>query len=320
MKKILSVITGFLLFSTALYSQQLPLNESYFINKYSLASAYAGNSENNTLFASYRRDWSGEGSAAPHTIRLSYNNGLKNTHVGLGGKLIMDKIGIFQNFIGMASYSYRLESRYDHIYFGISAGFIQSSIDFSDYYNDPNFNYDPVMTRGDVSSRLKFISDLSMVYKHKSFQTGFALSNVGYGEYSYSEVQSGNKPYANYQVHALYSLRLDDLWQVTPLAIYRGGKNMKSQLEVAVQAKCDDRFWGNVALRGKDIFCVGMGFDASKELVVNYTYNFSTGISFSKFQNHELTVGIRLSAFSPRYKSMRYEDFKSRVGSFLNKK
>ncbi|WP_036985223.1 hypothetical protein [Prolixibacter bellariivorans] len=39
MKKILSAITGFLLFSTALYSQQLPLNESYFINKYSLASA-----------------------------------------------------------------------------------------------------------------------------------------------------------------------------------------------------------------------------------------------------------------------------------------
>lgn len=314
MKKTLLAITGFLAFNLALYSQQLPLDESYFINKYSLASAYAGNSENNTLFINYRRDWSGEGSVAPRTIRLSYHNGLKNTHVGIGGKLIMDKIGIFQNFFGLATYSYRLESLNDHIYFGISAGFGQSSINFSDYYNDPNFSSDPVMTRGDVSSQLKFISDLSMVYAHKSFETGFALSNVGYGEYSYTDVPSNNKPYANYQFHAIYTLSLDEQWKLTPLAIYRGGKNMRSQLEIATQLKYDDRFWSNVALRGKNIFCVGIGCNAGKELVVNYTYNFSSGISFSAFQNHELTVGIRLSVFS------KYEDFRTKLGSFLNKK
>lgn len=295
-KHILLLTISSLLFITASYGQQLPLNENYFVNRYNLSSAYAGNSENNSVFASYRRDWSGV-TKAPSTIRLSYHNGFKS-NVGLGGKLIMDRIGIFQSFYGMASYTYRIQSETGRLLFGLSAGINQRYINFSDYYSNPSTASDPVMASSDVKSKLKFISDFSIVYALKNFQTGLLFSNIGFGNYSYSEVSNNYSPFLNYQVHAIYTLPLKGTWEFSPLAIYRGGKNIREQLELAGQLKYNDKFWGSLALRGKNIFCISFGLNAGKELIINYAYNFSTGIAINTFQNHELTIGLNLSAFS----------------------
>ena len=118
MKRFLIAIAFFLI-ALVSYSQQLPVSESYMINKYALSPAYAGNSENKTFFCNYRRDWSGL-DASPRTLRLSYHDNA-NDHVGLGARIVIDKFGIFNNFYGMGTYSYKLSSRYYSIIFGLSA-------------------------------------------------------------------------------------------------------------------------------------------------------------------------------------------------------
>lgn len=296
MKSLTLIIVISLLSLSALYGQQWPLNENYYINKYSLSSAYAGNSENKNVFASYRRDWSGI-SNAPSTIRLSYHDGFKS-NAGIGGKLIMDRIGIFKNFYGLATYSYKIESDMDKILFGLSAGINETSIDFSEWYADPNFNLDPALINRDVKSKPKFITDFSMVYVHGNFQTGLLFSNISFGEYNFEEVATQYNPFINFQLHAFYALSLKESWQFSPSVIYRGGKHIRNQLELGGQMKYDEKLWGSLALRGKNIFCVGFGLNATKEIIVNYAYNFSTGISINTFQNHELTLGLNLSAFS----------------------
>ena len=177
MKKIFITICV-VLFASSLYAQQLPLTESYFVDKYSLSSAYAGNSENKSLFINYRRDWSGV-STGPRTFRLSYHDEL-GLNAGLGAKIILDQIGIFKNFFAMSSYSYRLKTAEDQfLIFGLSAGIHQNWIDFSEYYNDPDFNIDPTMINKDVKSNMMFASDFSMLYSYKNqLNAGFLFSNI----------------------------------------------------------------------------------------------------------------------------------------------
>jgi len=288
------------LFASSMYAQQLPLTESYFVDKYSLSSAYAGNSENKSLFVNYRRDWSGV-STGPRTIRLSYHDEL-GLNAGLGGKVILDQIGIFKNLFAMGTYSYRLKVAPDQLLiFGLSAGIHQNWIDFSDYYNDPDFNIDPSMINKDVKSKMMFVSDFSMLYSYRNrLQAGFLFSNISYSDTKYAEVRTTYNPFIHYQLHASYVIPVDGVWRITPLAIYRGGKHLNDQFEIASQFMYNDKLWGSLAHRGKNIFCLGFGLNISKGIIMNYTYNFFTGVSVRQFQNHELSIGLRLGEFFPK--------------------
>ena len=298
MKKILLIISGLLLVS-ALYAQQLPISESYFVDNYSLSSAYAGNSQNKNLFASYRRDWYGI-DQTPQTIRLSYHDGFKS-RAGLGGKLILDKFGIFQSLYGLATYSYRLQVVADHsIYFGLSAGIHQNMLNFADYYNDPNFTADISLISKDVKSEVKLISDFSMIYAFKRFHAGVLFSNISYSEYTYRYVKTTYNPFFHYQVHAMYNIPFQDSWQLVPIVIYRGEKGVQDQLEVASQIKYNGKVWGSIGHRGKSIYSLGFGLNAGKGLMFNYNFNFFSGFGLNRFQHHELTVGLRLSEFFPK--------------------
>lgn len=300
MKRLITTMVISLLAISAMYAQQWPLNENYYVNKYSLSSAYAGNSENKNVFLSYRRDWTGVANA-PSTIRLSYHDGFKS-NAGIGGKLIMDRIGIFKNFYGMATYSYKLESTKQKILFGLSLGLNQTSIDFTDYYADPNFDLDPALINSDVNSKAKFISDLSVIYIQGNLHTGVMLSNISFGDYNFEDAETEYNPFINFQYHALYTVPLKERWVLTPSVIFRGGKHFRNKFEIGSQIEYNDKFWGNLALRGKDIICVGFGLNAGEQIIVNYSYNFSTNIAVNTFQNHELTVGLNLAAFSKESK------------------
>ena len=294
MKNRLIIILVFLLASTVMYGQQMPLTESYFVNRYELSPSYAGNSENGYLFASYLQYWNGV-NGSPQTLRLSYHNAVKSKKIGLGGNIMMDKSGIFRTFYGMATYSYRLKiSTKDKILFGLSAGLIKNSIDFSAFANDPNFNSDPAVIQKDVNSKAKFISDLSAVYVHGNFQAGVLLSNISFGDYSYKEASVHYNPFLNYQFHAFYTVPFAKKWDLTSMAIYRGGNLFRNQFEIGAQVKYSNKFWGDIDFRSENIFGVGLGLAVSKSIVVNYNYNFPSGVDFNALQIHEFTLGVKL--------------------------
>jgi len=285
------------------FGQQLPLSENYFIDTYSLSSAYAGSGSEHLLFASYRRDWSGLGEG-PKTIRLSYNDKLA-ANAGFGAKMILDKIGIFESIFAMGSYSYKVKiTESSRLLFGLSAGLHQNTLNFSDYYNDPNFTTDPSMINKDVKSKLKFISDFSAVFSWNHLHSGVAFSNVGISDYKYNSVDVKYSLFMTYQFHTSYSFPIQESWTIIPLVIYRGGSTSKKQSEFASHIRYKDKIWGNLALRGKNIFCFGFGMDISKGLLFNYTYNLSTATTVNAFQNHELSIGIRFGEMLKKENSM----------------
>ena len=170
MKKI-SVILVTLLSGITCYAQQSPLSESYFLDKYSLAPSYAGNFNSKFLFLGYRSDWTGI-AGGPKTYRLSYNDIIMQ-NTGVGGKIIYDKAGIFNQLYIMGSYSYNVMVSNDHhILFGLSAGVYHNTLNLYDYYNDPKYSLDPSLIQQDVRSKLKFMTDVSVVYTWQGLEAG----------------------------------------------------------------------------------------------------------------------------------------------------
>lgn len=291
MKKI--IITALVLIPGLLFAQQMPVSENYFMDKYSLSSSYAGHFNPGNFFTAFRTDWTGiEG--GPKTIRASYSD-LLMTNAAYGGRIIYDKAGIFDQLYIMGTYSYSLKITGDHrVLLALSAGFYHNKLNFSEYYNDPNYDLDPVLTNGDVSSKLKLMTDFSALYLFKGIEAGVMFANISFGEAKYEEVDVTYKPLANYQVHAAYLYRINDRWSANPIAYIRGGRYIKSQIGIATRVAYQERIWGSLSFRDPGIWGAGFGAEITKAIQVSYNFNFASSISLDVFNTHEIGLGLNI--------------------------
>jgi type IX secretion system PorP/SprF family membrane protein len=293
MRKLIIVIIG--IFSGfILCAQQMPLSENYFLDKYSLSPSYAGNFNTRYLFMGYRSDWSGI-DGGPKTLRLSYNDSFMR-NAGYGGKFIYDKAGIFKQIIILGTYSYKVKIVENHfIMFGLSAGFYSNTLDIIEYYNDPKYNIDPALLSSNVTSKLKFMSDVSAVYKYNGIEAGFLFSNINFGDSKYQEADVRYKPLANYQVHASYMYSISEKWDITPLVILRGGKYIKSQFELASSVAYQKKLWVSLLFRDPSIWGVGIGANIGRGLKIGYNFNIASSVADRFYNNHEVCIGINIS-------------------------
>jgi len=295
MKKIIIISIATLFWGT-LSAQQWPVSENYFMDKYSLAPSYAGNFNPKYLVTGYRSDWTGI-SGGPKTFKLSYNDFLPfMKNAGYGGKIIYDKAGIFSQLYILGSYSYNLKLSDDqHLLFGLSAGIYRNRLNLLEYYNDPNYNIDPSLISQNINSKLKFMSDVSAVWIWQKFETGIMISNISFGDASYKEVNLKYNPLANFQVHATYLYSVNDNWEIIPIAIYRGGKYIKGQFEIASQVVWQKKLIGSLVFRDPGIIGVGLGVNINKGLKIAYNFNYATNVAMGVLNNHEISLGINIS-------------------------
>lgn len=292
MKKLIFIF-AIIIPGAMLFAQQAPLSENYFMDRYSLASSYAGNFNKGYLVTGYRSDWSGiEG--GPKTFRLSYNDSFAERS-GYGARIIFDKAGIFNQLYIMGSYSYRVNITDDHlVMFGLSAGMYSNKISLSDYYNDPDYNIDPALINQDVRSKLKFMTDISAVYSWQGLNAGFLFSNISFGDATYSDVNLQYNPLANFQFHASYLWNFTENWELAPLVVVRAGKNIRSQFELASQVIYMQKVWGSLVFRDPGILGVGIGANIDRGFKLAYNFNFATSVELGAFNSHEFSLGVNI--------------------------
>jgi type IX secretion system PorP/SprF family membrane protein len=292
MKKSIFVLIS-ILYNGILNAQQMPVSENYFMDKYSLSSSYAGHSSPGSFFTSFRSDWTGI-VGGPKTLRLSYSDMLM-TNAGWGGKIIYDKAGIFDQLYVMGTYSYSLTIVDEHkLLLALSAGIYHNKINFTDYYNNPNYNIDPVMIQQDVSSKVKFMSDFSALYLFKGIEAGIMFANINFGDAKYNEVDVTYKPFVNYQLHAAYSWQINDRWNINPLAYFRGGKFISSQIGIASMVKYQNKIWGSLSFRDPGIWGFGFGAKIAKGIEFSYNFNFASSVALNIYNNHEISIGVNI--------------------------
>ena len=294
---ILLTTTGLL----TIIAQQTPLSENYFMDRYSLSPAYAGQVNPKMLVTGYRSDWSGI-SGGPRTLTITYNDLLPVMNgAGVGGKIVYDKAAIFGQLYVMGSYSYRIEAAEGHfIMFGLSAGVYHNSINLTEYYNDPDYNIDPALVQDDIKSKIKFMSDISVAYNWQNLDAGFLFSNISFGDATYKEVALKYNPLSNFRFHASYRYDINDDWALTPLLILRGGRYIKSQFEMAAQVMWIKRVWGTLVFRDPGIFGFGLGGKIINGISLGYNFNMATNVALNAFNCHEISLGVNIGEFISR--------------------
>jgi type IX secretion system PorP/SprF family membrane protein len=311
MKKLITILT-FIVTTVTVFSQQAPLSENYYMDKYSLAPSYAGNYNPKYLIMGYRTDWSGI-DGGPKTLRVSYNDVFPfMENAGYGGKIVYDKAGIFSQLYVLGSYSYNLKVNADHnVMFGLSVGAYKNRLNLLDFYNDPKYTIDPSLVNQDIKSKLKFMSDFSAVWTYKGIEAGFLFSNISFGDASYKEVELKYNPLSNFQMHATYLYNINEDWDVSPLLIVRGGKYIKSQFELASQVMYLKKFSGSLVFRDPGILGFGLGANIDKGLKIAYNFNLATNVTLGAFNNHEISIGINIFEYvSKSSRPLLREDLK----------
>lgn len=292
MKRTLIIVAGLTL-GISSFAQQTPLSESYFLDKYSFSPAYAGNFNPKYIFIGYRSDWTGI-KGGPKTFRLTFNDRvMKNS--GYGINFIYDKAGIFNQIYLLGTYSYNLKVNEENsVLFGLSAGFYRNTLNMLDYYNDPEYDIDPALIGKDINSKIKFMTNASVVWLWKSFEAGFMFSNISVGNAHYSNTEIIYRPLANFQGHISYLFSLAKDWDLVPLAIIRGGKSIKSQFEIASQVLYSKKVWGSIVFRDPGVWGAGIGAEVTRGLKISYNFNFASNVTMSAFNSHEITLGANI--------------------------
>ncbi len=295
MKRLLHIII-LLSFSSGVFAQQFPFMEGYTLNPFNMTPAYAGILNPKTVFIDYRSDWSGI-DGGPTTYQLSYSDRYKD-RVGLGGRFIYDKTDIFKQTMLLGTYTYEVKINDENrINFGLSAGFFRNSIDLAKYYSDPSYVSDAVLLYGQAKSKIKFATDLSAIYRYKSATAGILFSNVMFGSARYNSSDIAYKPMKNFLIHATYDYKINDIWEVKPFIMVRGGQDVPTQLEFAGYGAYKETIWGTLLFRTGGIFGFGFGGEIYDGILLNYSYNLSSNVALNTFGSHQITLGVKLFRF-----------------------
>jgi type IX secretion system PorP/SprF family membrane protein len=172
MRKIfISIIS---LVSLASVAQQTPQSNVYSYNRFSINPAYSGASGCTEINFSHLNQWL-KVEGAPLTSYLGINTRL-GKNFGIGGQVLVDKIGMINQVSGMGAISYGLTFGQVHnIRLGVGFGYNQYRVNPSSAIAFDN--QDPIINGGSQSSGT-LNSEIGIFYQWKNLEISFASKQL----------------------------------------------------------------------------------------------------------------------------------------------
>lgn len=270
-----SIILGFLLMSSGVKAQQLPLGSHYFMNPFVLNPAYTGSGEDVNVFLTHRSQFSGI-AGSPQTTYLTIDGPINVKGVGLGLNAYSDVTSILSRNGVSGNYSYALNLWSGHtLTFGLAAGVVDHTI-----------NYDQAIVRDldDPSlfqqkmHRTVFTADLGLLYEWKQLQVGFAVPQL-LGNKARFKANDGTINYFDMQRHfvgsAKYVFDVSAKQGITvyPMVVVRGVGGAPVQYDITTVADWKSRGWFALSYRSNYAIGVSAGV-RYKNLSVGYSHDF----------------------------------------------
>jgi type IX secretion system PorP/SprF family membrane protein len=315
----------FVLFAKQAYSQEiLPVYSDYLSDNYFLLHpSMAGASSCDKLRLTARQQWFGQ-KDAPALQTVSYNWSASDRD-GLGVIVINDKNGYHAQQGIRVAYAHHLKFSRDDIdlnqlSFGINAGFAQSTLDETEFFNS-NPTYDPVINGTIVQKASYFNVDLGASYNYLDFYAHLTVKNA---------LASDRKLYTDREpvdlkrvvINAGYTFGDSDNLLFEPSFMFQNifaTKESIVDLNMKVYKSMDfGRLWGALSYRrsldgaqyleGNSIATqklqyitpiIGVNYN---QYVVSYTYSHLLGnINFTSGGFHQITLGINLFCEPEKY-------------------
>jgi type IX secretion system PorP/SprF family membrane protein len=293
MKKFLYTIIAFAFVSNIANAQQLPLSNLYNQNRMMLNPANTGDLGYFHGQIHHRSQWLGI-QGAP-TSQVANMSSPITDKIAVGGILINQQAGLMRktSFNGTYAYSLKIDDL-QGITFGLATGFYQTSLDLGKALVDDPSEYG--MMAGEVNAS-SFNVDFGVRYQYDKLQVGLAVPQLLQNRASRIHIE--DSPFNQFRTHingyASYEFEVSD-FVITPMAITRIIPNASYVVEGFANVKWNDIIWLGLGYRTNANYIVSVGTWLTKNVAVNYAYDFSTNIMGTQsFGSHEIAIGFHLN-------------------------
>ncbi len=294
MKRILYTLLTISILLENTIAQQLPFDNQYLINKFSLSPAYAGFTNNTELFLGFRQNWVGI-AGAPQKQMLNINMPIKEKGLGLGMVINNEKMGNFSNFYFLPTLAYHQPLSSDmSINFGINAEIYRNQYNFSQAKSG---TIDPLIQKLQALMGTTFNVGAGFMFQFKGLHLGVSVPRTLNSKVVYnSEVPGLTYTLSrHYLAHLSYYHKINDKISVEPVVIARSTDQSPLLYEAGISAKFADRIWTNIGYRKGNDFIISAGAAISPYIAIHYSYEFSnSGLVQLSSGTHEISIGFLL--------------------------
>lgn len=268
---IVSVFTG----SISLNAQQLPLYSQYMFNTLEINPAYAGFKQSIQFTSIFRKQLNGM-KDSPQTALISGDMPIGQTKLGVGLKIIDDRISVSKTFGAQASLSYKIEGDNSNLAFGLQVGALDYKADFSKLTltdpGDPAFQQDLNTMTANIGT--------GIFYNTRKFYAGFSTPNLirsHLREASITTSEYDVKQQAHLYLNAGYLITLNDNFTLKPSFLLRGVKGIPLNYDVNANVFFRELVSGGVSYRSHSALVGLLDFRLVPTLRLGYAYDYNLG-------------------------------------------
>jgi type IX secretion system PorP/SprF family membrane protein len=287
-KRVLAIAVSFV--SLTLFAQQTPQSNVYGYNKYSINPAFVGSSNCTEINFSHLNQWV-KIDGAPLTSLVSVNSRIGKSF-GLGGQILIDKIGMLQQISGLGTVSYGLNFGDHNIRLGVSVGYNQYRVNPSSAIAFDN--QDPIVNGG-LQSAGALNTEIGLAYVWKNLELAIASKQLlqTYSNFGYNNLQGyGLRRHLSGLVG--YRIGINDKWSVKP-SVWAKGTNNGYQFDINADVNYKDLFYGGLGYRTNVGMIARVGMNIQKLFFIGYAYETPmSNIASYSAGSHEIILGLRL--------------------------
>jgi type IX secretion system PorP/SprF family membrane protein len=272
-----------------LRAQQLPLYSQYMFNTLEVNPAYAGFKQSIQFTSIYRKQFNGI-KDAPQTAMLTGDMPVGDTRLGVGLKIVDDRISIMQNFGAQGSMSYRIEGDNSNLAFGIQLGAMNNRTDFSQLNitnpGDPVFGTNLNALTANFGTGIFFNTDkfYGGISSPNLIRTKLRKVDIALSEY---DVKQNMHLYLN----AGYLVTLNDNFILKPSFLVRGVMGIPLNYDINANLFFRELLSAGVSYRSNSALVGLLDFRLVPTLRLGYAYDYNLGRlnNFSK-GTHEIIL------------------------------
>lgn len=277
-------------------AQQIGMYSHYFFKPMVHNPAFSGHDGDINAMLVNRSQWT-DFNGAPQLNIFTLDGRLTNKKVGLGLNLISDRKGITNRIGGNISYSYKLNINDNtHILFGISAGVIDQSINYSKALVEDSS--DPFLFN-DVQRKTTFDANAGLGFIWKELEFGIAVPQLAGNRINYVD-NSNIRAYYTHARHYLGTLKYkifiskEKGISVIPQALVRFVPNTPFQYDGTLLLDWREKFWIGATYKSDYAVGINAGICLHKQFYVGYSYDFIIG-SIGQYagMSHELMINLK---------------------------
>ena len=258
-----------------LKAQQLPLYSQYMFNTLEINPAYAGFKQSIQFTSIYRKQFNGI-KDSPQTALVSGDMPIGDTKLGVGLKIVDDRISITKTLGAQGSLSYRIEGDNSNLAFGLQVGAMNYKADFN-RLNVTNPG-DPVFAQNLNALTANF--GTGIFYNTDKFYAGLSVPNLVRTHLRQVDVALSEytvKQNAHMYLNAGYLITLNDNFILKPSFLLRGVKGIPLNYDINANLFFREIMSGGISYRSHSALVGLLDFRLIPTLRLGYAYDYNLG-------------------------------------------